>query len=207
MNQFKKVALLFVLALNTSLVFSNSLAFSDSPSKNTNNSRKEQTYTNGFALSLGTGGSYFAVGYYFGNNNTWEVLYGISPYSSVNNASGIEKDDSWSTYMGAGLANFIPIFRKKMSNKLFIAQGAGWGQKFGKSAANNANIQSSWSLEYDLGLQYRINGNFYLTVVAPVLWYSRTKYSNTPNSVYKTNSTMWTWNVLNPGSVAVTYKF
>lgn len=175
------------------------------------NPTKEQTYTNGFAIELSsqmnTAGMFLTGAYYFGRNNNWQVYVATAPYQSVNNASGIEKDDSWNTYIGAGLGNFIPLAREKLQNKFFFRHYVGWGQTFGKSAQNNAQIKSSWAVKYGAGFQYRFNDSVYLSLLGPVVNYSQTKFRNTPNSVYKTNAMMWTWNILSSGSVFLGYKF
>lgn len=193
--------LLLLLILNLSLVFS-------TPNSSNNSTCKQKpNYTPGFSIDIAAPDTTLTFGYFFGSNNTWEIYYRIPPYSSVNNLNGIEKDDSWSTETGGGINNFFSIARKKMNNQLFLYHYVDAGGYFGKSAENDAKIKSSYSLEYGGGLQYRLNENFYFKVSAPVVQYEQTKYSNTPNSLYPTNSTMWQWTILREGIVAVTYKF
>ena len=172
--------------------------------------RREVNYTNGFAISLGGAGTPVTnpsvyLGYYFAKNNCMSAFFSISPYYRQNNQYGIQNADSWLTSIGANVSNYIPIARAAMRNKFFLHHGPRWTQTFGKSIQNDLRIQSSWSLGYNIGFQYRFSPQVYLGILTGV-GYSQTKFKQSPSLALFDNKQSQV-NVFNNPSVYMTFLF
>lgn len=168
--------------------------------------KREQSYTNGFALATSTGQLFMGLGYFFGNNNNWGAYFAITPYRSSYDTYGVQTNDSYVTTIGAGFRNLLPLARKTLRNKLFLSHGPTWGQRFGKTSVYNSKIQSSWLVEWDVGLQYRFNDHFYVSLEGRAVSYNQTIYKETPTAVSGTTNKTYGWNIGSNGIVALIWK-
>ncbi len=172
--------------------------------------RRESNYTNGFAVALGGAGASATVpsasiGYFFADNNCMSAFFSISPYFRQNNLYGVSNFDCWTTSIGANVSNYISLARTSLGNKFFFQHGPSWKQVFGKSLQNDLRIQSSWSLGYDVGFQYRLSPQVYFGILTNI-GYSQTKFKQNNNTALFNNKQSAV-NVLNSPSVYMTFLF
>ncbi|MCH9633698.1 MAG: hypothetical protein S4CHLAM7_04310 [Chlamydiae bacterium] len=168
---------------------------------------KEQCYTNGFSIGVGSNSlSSFFIGYYLGKNNQWQPFFGISPYSSVTNYNGYFGVNSWSTLIFAGLRNYIPLMRQKLNNQFFLMHGPTWGQNFGINLVNQAKLSSNYFLGWGTGFMYRLNGSVYIGVETTLVGYSEAGYTDTSKTLIPTNSRMKSWSFLANPTAYISWK-
>ncbi len=168
-------------------------------------------YKNGFAVGLGSVGlpnaPTIGIGYYFGGNNCMSTYFGVRPYETTRNSFGVAADDSWSTSIGAGVANYISLARAALNNQVFFEQGIDWNQHFGKGLFNNTPIDSSFSVGYRVGFQYRLNPRVYFSLATPAVAYSQTKYKSTNLPINLVDTKQYTWSVFSAATMYIAFLF
>ncbi len=203
----KKIYTTFLLLAICSLSYGSNHKSSDQDNSN-NSYKNEQSYTNGFYLSVGTNTGFTALGYFFGRNNIADAYFAVSPYKEtvLNYRSNLKR--SWTSGIAAGATSYIPFLRAKQNNKLFILNGPMWSQSFGRNIPSIGKIDSSYSIAWHTGLQYRITSSIYLTCRGPLLMYLRTNYTDwTPSNTVPNLRSTWTWLVFSQGTFALSVKF